>query len=94
MSSKQLTGKQMDAYERIWTCVMLASGTALIAALFGVYFFWSGGTEMLVCGIVAAVCAIVGGIAAAKLRELERGFAGSDRESRSDTHSALGGLDD
>lgn len=94
MSLDQLTGKQMDLYERVWTRVMLASGATSIIALFGVYFFSSGGTEVLVCGILVAVSVIVGFIAAVKLRELERGLNGSDREARGDVHSALGGLDD
>ena len=94
MSLEQLTGKQMDMYERVWTRVMLASGTALITALSGVYFFWNGGMGMLVCGMVAAVSVVIGLIAAAKLRELERGLNGSDREGRGVMNSALGGLDD
>lgn len=94
MRLEQLTGKQMDMYERVWTRVMLAAGTTLITALSGVYFFWSGGTGMLVCGIVAAVSVIVGLVAATKLRELDRGLNGSDREGRGDMNSALGGLDD
>ena len=94
MSLEQLTGKQMDMYERVLIRVMLASGTTLIIALSGVYFFWSGGTGMLVCGIVAAVALVVGLIAATKLRQLQRGWEGSDRESRGDIISALGVLDD
>lgn len=89
MSLGQLTGKQMDAYERVLNGVMLVSGTALLAALCGVYFFRSGGTEMLVCCIVAAVSVVALLIAAAELRKLERGFNRSDREARDDMHSAL-----
>lgn len=94
MTLEQLTGEQMNRYERVWTRVMLASGAALITALLGLYYFWSGATSMLVCGIVAAVSVVVGLIAAARLRDLERGLTGSDREDRGAMHSALGGLDD
>ncbi len=94
MSLGLLTGKQMDAYERMCTGVMSVSGTALLAAFFGVYVFSSGGTEMLVCCIVAAVSVVVLIIAAAELRRLERGFNGSDRAGRGDMHSALEELDD
>lgn len=94
MRLEQLTGKQMDAYERVWTRVMLASGTALITALFGLYFFWNDRAEMLVCGLVAAASVVAGLVATAKLRELERGLNASDREGRGDMHSALGTLDD
>lgn len=94
MRLEQLTGKQMDMYERLWTRVMLASGLALIAALFGLYIFWSGGLEMLVCGLVAAASVGTGLIAAAKLSALQGVVNGSDREGRDDIPSALGPLDD
>ena len=74
---------------------MLASGTALLAAVIGAYFFRRLGTEMLVgCGTFAAVSVVVGLIAVAKLREFERGLSESDRDERSDIHAALDGIDD
>jgi hypothetical protein len=94
MSLEQLTGKKMDEYERAWTRVMLASGATLITALVAMYVFWSGTTRMLVCGTVALASIVVVSIAAAKLRELERGLNESDREERGKMHSALEGLDD
>jgi len=94
MRLEQLTGKQMDMYERVCSGVMLVSGAALITALSGAYFFWSGGMGLLVCGIVATVSVVVGLIAATKLRQLQRGWDGSDREGRGDINSALGVLDD
>lgn len=94
MSFEQLTGKQMDVYERVWTRVMLASGATLITALVVVYVFWSDRTKMLVCGTIAVASIVVLSIAAAKLRELERGLNGSDREERGKMHSALEWLDD
>ncbi len=94
MRLEQLTCKQLDDYERLWTRLMLASGAALVLALFGLYYYPSGGTGMFVCGIVAAVSFVVGAIAAVKLHELGRGIHESDREARGDVHSALGGVDD
>ncbi len=94
MSLEQLTGQQLDQYERVWTSVLVSSGAALIAALFGLYYFPAGGTGMLVCGFVVAVSVVAGAIAAAKLHELERGLNGSDRGARSDLDAALGSLDD
>jgi hypothetical protein len=94
MSLEQLTGKQMDVYERVWTRVMLASGATLITALVVMYVFFSDRTKMLVCGTVAVVSVVLLSIAAAKLRELERGLNGSDRGEHGKMHSALEGLDD
>ena len=94
MSLEQLTGKQMDVYERLWIRVMLASGATLITALVVMYVFWSDRMKMLVCGAFAVASIVVLSIAAAKLRELERGLNGSDREERGKIHSALDGLDD
>lgn len=94
MNPEQLTGKQVDGYERVWTRVMLASGATLITALVGMYVFWGSRTRMLVCSTAAVASIVVLLIAAAKLRELERGLNGSDREKRDKMHSALEGLDD
>jgi hypothetical protein len=94
MSLEQLTGKQMDVYERLWIRVMLASGATLITALGVMYVFWSGRTKMLVCGTVAVASTVILSIAAGKLRELERGLNGSDHEERGKTQSAFEGLDD
>ena len=94
MSLNQMTAEQMDAYERLWTRMMLASGATLIVALFLVYVYWSDMTKMFVCGTVPVASIVALLIAATKLRELERGLTESDREGRSDMHSALQGLDD
>jgi multisubunit Na+/H+ antiporter MnhG subunit len=94
MSLEQLTGTQMDVYERVWTRVMLASGATLMTALGVMYVFWSDGMNMFVCGTVAVASIVILSIAAAKLRELERGLNESDREERGNMHSALEGLDD
>jgi hypothetical protein len=95
MSLEQLTGRQFDMYERRWSNVMLAAGAALLTAVIGGYFFRGLGTDMLVgCGSIAAVSVVVGLIAVARLRELERGWTESDRDERSDLHAALDGIDD
>jgi peptidoglycan/LPS O-acetylase OafA/YrhL len=94
MSLGQLTGKEMDAFERIWARIMLASGVTLIAALVVVYVFWSDRANMLFGGAVATASIVVLLIAAAKLREFGRGSSGADREERGNMHSALQGLDD
>ena len=94
MSLEQLTGRQMDAVERFWIRVMLASGATLMTALGLIYVFWSDSWTMLVCGAVAVASIFFLSIAAAKLRELELGLIGSDRAERSNMDSALDGLDD
>ncbi|MGW8390527.1 hypothetical protein [Pseudoduganella sp. HUAS MS19] len=94
MSLEQMTAEQMDAYERLWTRMMLVSGASLIVALILVYVYWGDMTNMLACGTVSVASIVALSIAATKLRELERGLTESDREGRSDMHSALQGLDD
>jgi hypothetical protein len=89
MSVELLTGEQMDRYEQVWVRVMIVSAVSLCISLFGVYLFWSGGTELLVFGIVAVVSLFATLIAAAKLRELDRGTNETDRESRGEMHTAL-----
>ena len=93
MSLGQLTGKEMDAFERIWSRIMLASGATLIAAL-GVIYLWSDRTNMLFGGAVATASIVVLLISAAKLRDFGRGLSGADREERGDMHSPLQNLDD
>lgn len=73
---------------------MLASGAMLVAALLGVYVFWSDRTGMLVCATVAVASIVLLLIAATKLRELDRGLSDLDREERGKMHSALEQLDD
>jgi hypothetical protein len=89
MSVELLTGEQMDRYEWVWIRGMIASAISLCISLFGIYLFQSGGTELLVFGIVAAVSLFATLIAAAKVRELDRGTNETDRESRGDMHTAL-----
>lgn len=94
MNLDQWSGEHLDAYERLWTRIMRASGVTLIAALVMVCIFWRDVTTMLVFGTIAVASLIVLSIASVKLRELERGLSGSDRKGRSDMHSALEGIDD
>ncbi|WP_374583025.1 hypothetical protein [Pseudoduganella sp.] len=94
MSLGRLTGKEMDAFERIWTRITLASGVTLVAALVVVGVFWGDRAIMLFGGAVATASIAVLLIAAAKLRELGRGLGGSDRDERGNMHSALQSLDD
>jgi ABC-type branched-subunit amino acid transport system permease subunit len=94
MSLKQMTGKQMDMYERVWTRLMIASGGALLIALFGAYLFRAGGTELLVCCIAVAVALVITLITAAKLKALERGLRQADCDGRRDLHAALDDLAD
>ena len=94
MRLESLTGTQIDAYERVWTRVMLASEATLMAALAVMVIFWNDRPEMLACSTVAIASIIVLSIAAVKLHQLERGLNGSDREKRDKIHSALEGLDD
>jgi hypothetical protein len=94
MSFERLTCAQIDVYERVWTRVMIASGVTLVTSLCGLYVFWDGRTKTLVFGIISVASLFVLSIAVAKLRELERGLNGSDREKRGEMHSALDSLDD
>lgn len=60
-----------------------------MAALAVMVLFWNDRPEMLACSTVTIASIIVLSIAAVKLRQLERGLNGSDREKRDKIHSAL-----
>lgn len=93
MSLKQLSGNEMDRYERIWTRVMHASAVAVLVGAGGMVKFGSG-PGLLVCGAVVVGAVIAWLAAAFMLREFERGVNESDRGDSGDLHSALDVLDD